>query len=141
MRLDARPSRIIGSTPSTFRQVRVIDGGRFEGDRLSGKVLDGSDDWQTIRSDGCTLLDARLTLETDDGALICMTYHGLRHGPPEVMARIEQGLTVDPASYYFRINPMFETASQKYGWLNRILAIGAGHRFEDGLVYNVFELL
>jgi hypothetical protein len=31
-------------------------------------------------------LDLRLTLETDDGALIHMTSFGLRHGPPEVVA-------------------------------------------------------
>jgi hypothetical protein len=141
MRLNVRPSLVIGQTPSMVRQVRVIEGGRFEGDRLSGDVLDGGNDWQAIRADGATVLDARLTLRVDDGALICMTYRGLRHGPADVMARIEQGQVVDPASYYFRISPMFETASQRYGWLNSILGIGVGHRFEDGLVYNVFELL
>ena len=141
MKLDARPPLVIGETPVTRRQVRVIFGGRFEGERLSGNVLDGGSDWQAIRADGCTVLDVRLTLETDDGALICMTYRGLRHGPAEVMARIEKGQVVDPASYYFRINPMFETASATYAWLNRILGVGIGHRFEDGLVYNVFELL
>ena len=141
MKLDARPARLVGDTPITLRLVRIIDGGRFEGERLSGDVLDGGSDWQSVCRDGSIVLDARLALNTDDGALICMTYKGLRRGPPEVMARIEKGQVVDPASYYFRINPMFETASEKYGWLNGILGVGIGHRFEDGLVYNVFELL
>jgi hypothetical protein len=141
MRLNARPSLVIGRTLSSYNQVRVIDGGRFEGDRLCGDVLDGGNDWQVVRTDGSTVLDARLNIKTDDGALISMTYRGIRHGPPDVMARIEQGKTVDPASYYFRINPMFETASEHYGWLNLILGIGVGHRFEDGLAYNVFEVL
>ncbi len=48
---------------------------------------------------------------------------------------------VDPESYYFRIKPIFETASEKYAWLNNILAIGAGHRFADGPVYSLFEVL
>ncbi len=57
-----------------------------------------------------------------------MAYRGLRHGPPEVIAKLEGGGAVDPASYYFRIAPMFETAAPKYDWLNRILAVGVGHR-------------
>jgi len=141
MKLDVRPALVFGDTPVTHRRVRIVDGGRFEGEGLSGDVLDGGSDWQAVRTDGCTVLDARLNLRTDDGALICMSYRGLRHGPAEVMARIEKGQVVDPASYYFRINPMFETASEKYSWLNGVLGVGIGHRFEDGLVYNVFELL
>ena len=58
----------------------------------------------------------RVTLETDDGELIYMTYRGLRHGPPEVMARLAKGESVDPASYYFRTTPVFETASKKYSY-------------------------
>lgn len=141
VRLDVRPPLVLGKTPLTLRQVRIIEAGRFEGERLSGEVLDGGSDWQAVRADGCTVLDARMILRTDDGALISVTYRGLRHGPAEVMARIENGKVVDPASYYFRINPMFETPSEKYAWLNRILGIGVGHRFEEGLVYNVFEIL
>ena len=139
--LEVRPIVVVGETPTTFRRVGLVYGGHFEGERLSGEVLDGGSDWQSVRSDGSTILDVRLNLKTDDGALICMTYKGLRLGPPDVIARIENGEVVDPASYYFRINPMFETASEKYAWLNGILAIGLGHRFEDGPVYNVFELL
>ena len=139
--LEVRPIVVVGETPTTFRRVGLVYGGHFEGERLSGEVLDGGSDWQSVRSDGSTILDVRLNLKTDDGALICMTYKGLRLGPPDVIARIEKGEVVDPASYYFRINPMFETASEKYAWLNGILAIGLGHRFEDGPVYNVFELL
>jgi Protein of unknown function (DUF3237) len=36
---------------------------------------------------------------------------------------------------------MFETASETYGWLNGIVAVGIGHRFADGPIYNLFELL
>ena len=141
LKLEVRPLIMVGDTPTTFRRVGVVHGGRFEGERLSGEVLDGGSDWQSVRSDGSTLLDVRLVLKTDDGALIAVTYKGVRHGPPEVIARIEKGEEVDPASYYFRIAPTFETASEDYGWLNGILAVGIGHRFADGPVYNLFELL
>jgi len=53
----------------------------------------------------------------------------------------QRGEAVDPTSYYFRINPMFETAAQAYDWLNRIVAVGIGHRQADGPVYSVFEVL
>jgi hypothetical protein len=139
--LAVRPMLIVGDTPTTFRRIGVIFSGRFEGERLSGEVLDGGSDWQSVRRDGSALLDVRLTLKTEDGAVICMTYRGLRHGSADIIARIDRGEAVDPASYYFRINPMFETASEKYDWLNGILAIGVGHRFEDGPLYNVFEVL
>ena len=80
-------------------------------------------------------------LKTDDGALIGMTYRGIRHGPPDIIARIEAGEAADPASYYFRIAPLFETASVAHGWLNRIVAIGTGHRTAGGPVYSLFEVL
>ena len=111
----------------------VTDKNRFHGtQRCSTSAIQG---------DGSTTLDVRLVLKTRDDALITMTYRGLRHGPRSVIERIEKGEVVDPDSYYFRINPMFETASGNYDWINRVLAIGGGHRFADGPVYSVFEVL
>jgi len=131
----------VGRTPTTLRRIGVVSDGTFEGDRLSGRVLEGGSDWQSIRDDGSTLLDVRLTLETQDGALICMTYEGIRHGPREIIQRLDAGEIVDAMSYYFRIAPQFETASENYGWLNAIVAISIGHRFSDGPIYNLLELL
>jgi hypothetical protein len=83
----------------------------------------------------------RLVLKTVDDALICMTYQGLRHGPSDIIAKLEGGQEVDPASYYFRITPRFETAAPQYAWLNRILAVGTGHRSATGPLYSIFEVL
>jgi hypothetical protein len=141
MHLDVRRLQIIGATPSSFRRIGVVPGGVFEGERLSGEVLDGGSDWQSVRPDGATTLDVRLVLRTKDDALIGMTYRGLRHGPAGVIERIERGEVVDPVSYYFRINPLFETAAPQYDWINRVMAIGVGHRLADGPVYSVFEVL
>lgn len=87
MRLDVRRLQVIGATPGGVRRIGVVPGGSFEGERLSGEVLDGGSDWQTVRSDGATTLNVRLVLKTKDDALIGMTYQGLRHGPPEVVAK------------------------------------------------------
>jgi hypothetical protein len=140
MRLAVRPLQIIGQTPGGLRRIGVVPSGSFEGERLSGDVLEGGNDWQTVRADGSTTLDVRLVLKTADGALIGMTYRGIRQGPPEIISRIENGEPVDPESYYFRIAPLFETASEKYAWLNNVVAIGSGHRFPTGPMYSVFEV-
>ncbi len=141
MRLDVRKLLIVGASPGAFRRIGIVTGGSFEGERLSGEVLDGGSDWQTVRKDGATILNVRLVLETVDNALICMTYQGLRHGPSDVIDRMERGEVVDPASYYFRISPLFETSAPKYDWINRIVGIGIGHRQADGPIYSVFEVL
>ena len=141
MRLNVRKLQVVGGAPNVFRRVGAVFGGSFDGERLSGEVLDGGNDWQTVRSDGATALDVRLVLQTTDGALIGMVYRGLRHGPPDVVARIERGEAVDPASYYFRIAPFFETGAARYDWLNRVVAVGIGHRQAEGPVYSVFEVL
>ena len=141
MRLNVRKLLSVGATPGAFRRVGVVPGGLFEGERLSGEVLEGGSDWQTVRSDGASALNVRLVLKTNDDALIGMTYQGVRHGPPEVIARIEKGEVVDPTSYYFRITPVFETAAPKYDWINRVVAVGIGHRRAHGPIYSVFEVL
>ncbi|WP_250456147.1 DUF3237 domain-containing protein [Caballeronia sp. ATUFL_M2_KS44] len=141
LRLDVKPIVVVGETPGPFRRVGIVPSGAFAGDRLSGAVLDGSSDWQTVRSDGSTTLDVRLVLRTDDGVAILMSYRGIRHGPADVIRRLDKGEAVDPARYYFRINPLFEAPTGRYEWLNRVLAVGMGHRFPDGPVYSVFEVL
>jgi hypothetical protein len=134
------PLIVIGQTPNAFRRIGVIEGGSFEGERLSGEVVTGND-WQSVRTDSCIKLDVRLVLKTTDGDLIVMTYTCLRAGPPSVIEKLDKGEQVDPGSYYFRMNPIFETSSKKYDWMNRIIAVGTGVRLADGPVYNIFELL
>jgi hypothetical protein len=141
MRLDVKPLQIVGATPAAFRRIGVVPGGVFEGERLAGVVLDGASDWQSVRNDGATTLNVRLVLKTNDDALIAMTYRGIRHGAADVIAKLERGEAVDAASYYFRINASFETAAAKYDWLNRIVAVGVGHRRAQGPVYSMFEVL
>jgi hypothetical protein len=139
--LEVSGMQQVGATPAGDRRIGLVAGGRFEGPRLRGKVLPGGADWLALRPDGVTTLDVRLVLETDDGAAIGMTYRGLRHGPAEVMARVNRGEAVDPNTYYFRTAVMFETAAPKYAWLNRAFFIGTGERKPSGPVYDVFEVL
>jgi len=141
IRLEVKPYQVAGLTPNGLRRVGVVPGGTFEGERLAGIVLEGGNDWQFVRTDKAVTLDVRLMLQTTDGALITMTYRGLRHGPADVIARLDKGEAVDPASYYFRTSAMFETSAPHYDWINRVLAMGVGHRRSTDVLYSIFELL
>jgi hypothetical protein len=141
IRLKAGKGQALGKTPLGERLCVPVLGGTFEGERLRGTVEEGGSDWILIRPDGALQLNVRIVLRTDDGHLIGMTYQGFRHGPAEVLARVGRGEPVDPALYYFRTAPLFETASDTYGWLNRIIAVATGRRDADGPIYEVFEVL
>ena len=134
------PAQELGETPQGRRRVIPILGGRFEGERLSGRVLPGGADWQVIRADDVAQLDARYMLETNDGALVYVRNEGLRHGPPEVIQKLSRGETVDPASYYMRTVPHFETSDGRYGWLNRLVCIATGARRAASVELEVFEV-
>ena len=141
LREQVPPLYVVGQTPNAYRRIGAITGGSFQGERLTGEVVSGGNDWQDVRKDGSTKLDVRLLLKTTDDALIVMTYQVLRHGSPSVMQALDRGETVDPASYYFRLSGLFETSSATFDWLNRVIAVGIGDRHTDGPVYSIFEVL
>jgi len=131
----------LGQTPLGERRIINILGGPVTGPRLSGRVLPGGADWQIIRADGAADIQARYTIETDAGACILVSSDGLRHGPPEVMARLARGENIDPALYYFRTAMRFETADPAVDWMNRILAIAHGQREARAVKLDVYEIL
>src|SRR5258708_10518366 len=134
VRIAAAPPQRLGTVPHGVRSVVPVIGGDFEGPRLRGKVLPGGGDWLLQRSDGVLELDLRITLETDDHASIYMTFQGVRHGSPDVIAALGRGEVVDPARYYFRTVPRFETSAQAYASLNALITLGAGARRPMGRV-------
>ncbi|HUQ25101.1 MAG TPA: DUF3237 domain-containing protein [Burkholderiales bacterium] len=134
------PAQELGETPQGRRRIINITGGSFRGERLSGKVLAGGADWQVIRPDGVADLDARYTLETADGALIYVRNHGYRHGPADVLRKLSLGEEVDPALYYMRTTPLFETGDARYAWLNRLICVGTGARKRSSVHLEIFEV-
>jgi len=141
LRLEIAPFVRIGAAPGRNLNIAPIAGGTFEGDRLRGTVAPGGSDWLEPRADGSNLINVRIALQTDDGALIAIRYRGIRYASPEVSSRLQNGENVDASEYYFRASFMFETASEKYGWLNHIVGVGTGERPPSGPVYHVFEVL
>jgi hypothetical protein len=140
--LDVRvaPALELGSTHLGRRRVIAITGGTVTGRRLSGVVLPGGADWQIIRPDGAAELEARYTLKADDGALIGVINRGLRHGPAAVMQKLLAGEPVDPAAYYFRCTPVFETAAVTHQWLTRTVFVASGARHSDRVAIDVFAV-
>src|SRR5439155_24737397 len=135
------PAQKLGAVPHGTRRIAPITGGTFEGPRLRGKILPGGGDWLLLRPDGVLELDLRITLETDDHALIYMTFQGLRHGPADAIAALGRGEVVDPARYYFRTLPRFETSTETYAFLNRIVSVGVGEARPGGAVHRIDEIL
>jgi hypothetical protein len=131
----------LGPAPFGHRRVVNILGGPVTGARLSGRVLPGGADWQIVAADGSIDLHARYTIESDAGALVQVDSKGIRHGPPDVLARLAKGEDVDPSLYYFRTVMRFETAHPAMDWLNRILGLARGTREKNAVRLDVYEVL
>ncbi len=134
----------VGPTPEGYRAIYCVTGGTFKGERLSGTFLSqGGADWVKIRSDGSIAVDVRACAQTDDGALIYITYLGRIVIPPEIQAQVLDMSAADrpdPSQYYFRVAPLFETSSEKYAWLNHICAVGVGQIVQGGVEYKVYAV-
>ena len=135
----------IGETHEGLRRVVPILGGTIRGEprggqTLAGTILPGGADFQLIRSDGYTTLEARYVARLADGALIYIVNAGIRFGAPDVMARITRGEPVDPAEVYFRTTPRFETAAPAWQWLTRPLFLASGARYPDRVELSLFQV-
>jgi hypothetical protein len=140
LRADLEEPQAVGETPLGGRRILYVKRGSFASPRLRGEVLPGGGDWVLVRKDGVSQLDVRITLRCDDGSLIFVSYRGIADIPPDLRTRISKGEDISPDRYYFRISPVFETASKKLAWLNRLVAIGVGTRTASGVAYDIFTV-
>jgi hypothetical protein len=142
--IDLAPRLNIGRGPFGHRVFYGAAGGSFEGPRLRGEVLPIGSDWALFRPDQAITLDVRLILHTHDDALIQMTYGGRWITPPGMRQELADTAArhrIDPAHYYFRTNPLFETGAEQYSWLNDIVCVGSGYAIEGGIAYRVHQIL
>jgi hypothetical protein len=65
---------------------------------------------------------------------------GYRHGSKEVVERLARGEDVDPALYYMRTTPWFETSAPAYAWLNRAVCVGTGARRAAAVELDFYEV-
>jgi hypothetical protein len=123
------------------RRVIPVLGGTVTGEGINGTIHPGGADFQIIRPDGFTELEAKYTFELDDGAVVYIANYGIRFGPKDALDRIARGEVVDPALIYFRSVPKFETGHPKYRWLMQNLFIGVGARHPDRVELAVHQVL
>ncbi len=122
-----QPTMIPGG-PQGSRLIVNVPGGTFEGPKLKGTIVPNSGgDWVTLRPDGSMKLDVRLTLQTEDGAHILLTYTGV-------------GTRAADGSTKVYSTPLFETGAEKYAWLNSVQAVAVGSTTPGGVTYEVYAL-
>ncbi|MEZ0538098.1 DUF3237 domain-containing protein [Fibrella arboris] len=135
------PALTVGETPHGTRRIIPITGGTFSGPNMRGTIINGGADWQVVRKDGTTELNALYTLRTDDSTLIYVNNKGIRVATPDVAARIARGEQVAASEYYFRAVPSFETPPGKYDWLTKTLFVAKGIRNAGGVIIQVWKML
>jgi uncharacterized protein DUF3237 len=129
----------LGDTAQGHRRIVPLTGGTFNGPQLGGELLPGaSADWQIVLPDGTALGDIRYTLQTDGGDLLYVRSRSVRHGRPEVLARLGRGEDVDPGEYTFRASTQIETAAPALDWLNKGVFISVGGRQPGGVIYETY---
>jgi len=114
--ISVSPSLVIGE----------VTGARAEGERFNANLKgNAAADWLRVSPEGYGTLDVKITLETDDGAIVYADYSGR--------------LQFDTMAVY--ATPLFHTGDERYAWMNRIHAVSKGTFQPDGtLVYEIFEL-
>jgi hypothetical protein len=120
---DISMPRSAGQSPLGERLHIPITGGRVYGPKLEGRVLPGGSDWPLIGPDGASRIEARYTIEAEDGTLIYIENIGIRTSPPEVTARLRAGEAVLPSEYYMRGAPKFDAPTGPHRWLSECLFI------------------
>jgi hypothetical protein len=123
--VEVGEAQVIGDGPHGARRIVPLKGGKIEGPKIKGEVLPFGADWILVRPDGVVQLDVRATIRTDDDELVYVTYRGI----------------VDPSRDYFCTTPFFETGSEKYSWLNKIICVGVGKRQEGKVEYEVYRIV
>lgn len=140
LRVKVAAAQELGQVGGGRRRVVPITGGDLVGPNLRGEVLPGGADWQTLRADGVTLLQARYTVRMDDGEVVGIINTGVRRASPEVARRLTAGEVVDPSLYYFRATPVFEVGPGRFGWLTDSVFVSAGERLPDLVRLKVYRL-
>jgi hypothetical protein len=141
LKIEVTGTYMLGGSPLGQRRLDRLDKGHFKGPKIQAEIMAGGMDLLLGGTDGAVRPDVRLVLKLDDGESMLIVYRGVRHGTPEVMERIARGEQAPPNEYYLRTGLVFETASRKYDWMNRIVGVGVGRRAPGAAIYDVFEIL
>jgi hypothetical protein len=130
----------LGAAPQGERRFVPLLGGLVQGPELNGTVVQGGVDWQWARADGVLEIAAHYVICATDGSLIEVKSDGLRHGPPQVMARLARGEAVGPGEYFFRTLMRFTTGAPAWAHLNQVMALAVGQRDAGRVTLDVYRI-
>ncbi|MBO0594960.1 DUF3237 domain-containing protein [Nesterenkonia sp. E16_7] len=130
----------VGTTHAGGRRVIPILGGKATGPKLSGSILPGGADFQLLRSETVTDLDARYVIEADNGERIYVTNQALRSGSADDISSLVRGEHVPAERIYFRCSPRFEVAGRELAWLESTVVVGSGARNPGAVVIDLWAL-
>lgn len=140
IRCDVGPVTSLGAAPLGERRYVALLGGTVEGPELNGDVVAGGVDWQIARSDGALEIAAHYVIRAEDGGLIEVQSLGLRHGTPEVMARLAQGEDLPRDAYFFRTAVRFTTGAPAWRHLNLTMALACGQRQAKTVLLDLYRV-
>ncbi|GER23762.1 hypothetical protein NCCP1664_22570 [Zafaria cholistanensis] len=129
----------VGDTADGFRRVVPIAGGSVEGPELKGSVLPVGADFQLLKSETVTELEAKYIIETDEGEKIYVSNYGIRAGSAEDIAALVRGESVDPERIYFRCSPRMASEG-RWAWLGSRIIVGSGVRHPDAVHLEFYVL-
>jgi Protein of unknown function (DUF3237) len=130
LHLRLAPAMVLENTPAGTLMIIELTEGELESDRVKARMTGkAAADWLTAGPNGVASFDVRLTLQTEDGALIYTHYTGrgdLSQGPP-----------LTPYSAFY-----FETGDPRYAWLAKMQAVGKGRTDAEltRVSYDLYEL-
>ena len=140
LRIGVAPPVSLGDAAYGERRFVPLQEGTAEGPELSGTIIAGGVDWQTLRADGVLDIAAHYVIRTPDGALVEVTSTGLRHGPAQVMERLARGEAVPREAYFFRTLMRFQSGAPSWRHLNRVMALAVGERRADEVRLEVYRI-
>lgn len=142
LQINVKEPEVVGLGPFGLRRITIVTGGEVTGERLSGSLRAGGGDWLLAGPDGFWRLDVRATIETDDGALIYLTYFAILELSERAMQAMTHGLATDYGEVKLIAQPRFETGDQRYGWLNSAVCVAEGRLLSGSTAeYRVYEVL
>ncbi|MEQ1806166.1 MAG: DUF3237 domain-containing protein [Burkholderiaceae bacterium] len=140
VRCEVGPVVSLGVAKHGERRYVALLGGTVRGPELNGVVVQGGVDWQVNRADGALDIAAHYVIRSDDGALIEVQSDGLRHGPPQVLARLARGEAVPRDEYFFRTVVRFTTGAPAWLHLNKVLALAVGQREANAVLLDFYRI-
>ncbi len=132
--------QVIGPVPFGTRVVFTVTGGWAKGERINGKAIGAGGDWMLMGSDGFGRLDVRGQIQTNDGAVLYVSYAGLLEMNQSVQTATSAGSETGYNDQYFRTMPRIESGDDRYTWVNKTLFVARGRIVTGGVEYEVYRI-